>query len=170
MRKQIGVWLLALVGLARLAASALAGHCGAVRYPRRCVTADQCAAPCVTSTVQYQAVIEQHQQVCYRPVSKTEYRPETYTTQRVVRETTYTTEKYTVQRPVTEYFDTVRCYTVMKPVYETHLQQQTYTVFKPVTRTFQVAIPYCVMKPIYETHVKDVTQTICRPQWTEYTV
>src|SRR5262245_45580491 len=107
MRKQIGEWLLALGGLAGLAESALAGHCGAVRYPRRCVTADQCAGPCVKSVVQDKPVIEQHQQVCYRPVYKTEYKPETYTTQRVVRETTYTTEEYTVQRPVTEYFDTV---------------------------------------------------------------
>ena len=50
----------------------------------------------VTSTVQYQPVIEQHEQVCYRPVYKTCYQAETCTTYRTVQETNYCAEKYTV--------------------------------------------------------------------------
>jgi hypothetical protein len=74
MRNTLGVWLLAVGGLAGMAQPALAGHCGACKFPRRCVTPDQCATPCVPTTVQYQAVYETQQQVCYRPVYKTEYK------------------------------------------------------------------------------------------------
>src|SRR5262249_15563822 len=148
MRTRMGVWALALAGLAGATGSAQAGPCGASRYPRPCVTPDQCAPAAVTSTVQYQAVIERHPQVRYKPVYKTCYQPETYTTYKTVHETNYCAQKYTVSRPVTEYFDTVRCFTVSRPVYETHLQEQRYTVMRPVTRTFQVAIPYVVARPV----------------------
>src|SRR5437868_12755212 len=99
MRKLLGVWLLAAGGLVGLAQPALAGHCGACNYPRRCVTPDQCATPCVTATVQYQPVYETHQKVCYRPVYKTECKPETYTTCHTVKATRNVAEEYTVQKP-----------------------------------------------------------------------
>src|SRR3954453_24166304 len=101
MRKLLG-WLLAFGGLATAAQPVSAGHCGTCRYPKRCVSSDQCATPCVAAPVQYQAVYEQQQKVCYRPVHKTEYTPETYTTYRTVQETNLAAEKYTVQRPVVE--------------------------------------------------------------------
>ena len=169
MRKSFGVWLLAVVGIAGVSTPLQAGHCGICRYPKPCVTPEQCCPAVVTSVVQYQPVVEKHEQVCYRPVYKTCYQPETYTTYRTVQETTCVAEKYTVQRPVTEYFDTVRTYTVQRPVYETCYQTQTYTVCRPVTRTFQVAIPYCTQRPVYETYYREVPYTVCR-SCGEYTV
>ena len=107
MRKSFGVWLLAVVGIAGVSSPLQAGHCGVCRYPRSCVTPEQCCPAVVTSVVQYQVVVEKQEQVCYRPVYKTCYQAETYTTYKTVQETTCVAEKYTVQRPVTEYFDTV---------------------------------------------------------------
>src|SRR5438132_411272 len=121
MKNIVAVGLLALGGLLGSAAPAVAGHCGTCRYPRACVTADQCAPEaCVASTICYQPVIEQCEKVCYRPVYKTCYRPETCTSYRTVHETCYTAEKYTVSKPIVEYFDVVRNYTVSRKVYETH--------------------------------------------------
>src|SRR5580704_3550529 len=99
MRKLLGIWLLVGSSLAWMAAPAQANHCGICRYPSCCVAPEQCV-PIPTTTVQYQPVIEQYQQVCYRPVTRTCYQPETYTTYRTVRETSCIPESYTVQRPV----------------------------------------------------------------------
>src|SRR5438552_7509956 len=98
MMRHFGVWLLALGGLGGAAGLAEAGHCGASRYPRGCVCPDQCTPAVVPGCVQYQEVIERQEQVCYRPVYKTVYQPETYTTCKTVHETNYCAQKYTVNR------------------------------------------------------------------------
>ena len=85
MRKSFGVWLLAVIGIAGINTPLQAGHLGICRYPRPCVAPEQCC-PVVTSTVQYQEVIEKQEQVCYRPVYKTCYKAENYTTYRTVQE------------------------------------------------------------------------------------
>jgi len=109
MRKLFWVGLLALGGVGNTAAPSLAGHLGFCRYPRACVTPDQCVPDaCVASTVQYQPVIEKCEKVCYRPVYKTCYRAETCTTYKTILETNYCAEKYSVSKPVVEYFDVVR--------------------------------------------------------------
>src|SRR5580698_8705765 len=126
MRKLLGIWLLVFCALGGTAAPARANHCGICRYPNYCIAPEQCE-PVPTTTVLYQPVIEQYQQVCYRPVVKTCYQPETFTAYRTVSETTCVPECYSVQRPVLEYFDTCRSYTVQRPVYETHLESRCYT-------------------------------------------
>ena len=134
-----------------------AGHCGVCRYPRPCVTPEQCCPPVVTSTVQYQPVIEKQEQVCYRPVYKTCYQAETYTTYK--HRPGDDLRRREVHRPAAR--DRVlrhgpQLHRSTTGVRNAPAEPQCYTVMRPVTQTFQVAIPYCTQRPVYETHYREV--------------
>ena len=137
MRKSFGAWLLAVGGLAGIspAASGTPGHCGFCRYPRPCVTPDQCVPGRASRASSVSAGrSRQHEQVCYRPVYKTCYQAADLHHLQHRHETNYVRREVHGAAAGDRVLRHGADYTVQRPVYETHLQEQRYTVMRPVTR------------------------------------
>ena len=84
------------------APDARAFHCGLCRYPGPIVAPAQCAPVVIAPRVAYRTVTEYVTEVQHRPVTRTEYVPQAFTSYRPVYDTVTEAVPYTTTRTVVE--------------------------------------------------------------------
>ncbi|MSR79658.1 MAG: hypothetical protein EXS11_02905, partial [Gemmataceae bacterium] len=123
MNQFIRLTVLFLAMVVGLAPAVKAAHLGVFRFPRGCVTKQQCCLPEIKHRVCHKMVTEEIEETCYKPVYRTVLCEETVTVCKPVTEFRIREVRSIVCKPVIEERDEIRHFTVLKPTYEQKIQE-----------------------------------------------